>query len=136
MCHGIFPFLALLFCQNIKSRYYARFAIIHGKLVEGEGTCCTGALKAYKNSLDLHRQVAAEQRTQESGDSQPAQAVIPARLLNNAAVVFLACGKQREALDLVREATQVGTMHPLERCLSTLCEHLYGKASSLLGLVY
>ncbi|KAL3140102.1 hypothetical protein ABBQ38_004382 [Trebouxia sp. C0009 RCD-2024] len=66
----------------------------------------SGALKAYKNSLDLHRQVAAEQRAQQNGNAQPAQASIPARLLNNAAVVFLACGKQREALDLVIEATQ------------------------------
>lgn len=66
-----------------------------------KASCCTGALKAYKKSLDLHRQLAAEQA---SGDTQ---AFIPARLLNNAAVVFLACGKQREALDLVIEATQV-----------------------------
>ena len=72
-----------------------------------EATWCTGALKAYKKSLDLHRQVAVEQGPQANGDTQPTQAFIPARLLNNAAVVFLACGKQREALDLVIEATQV-----------------------------
>ena len=64
-------------------------------------------MKAYKKSLDLHRQVAAEQGPQANGDTQLAQAFIPSRLLNNAAVVFLACGKQREALDLVIEATQV-----------------------------
>lgn len=76
-----------------------------------EGFCCTGALKAYKKSLDLHKQVAAEQGPQANGDTQPAQTLIPARLLNNAAVVFLTCGKHREALDLVIEATQVRSTH-------------------------
>ena len=78
-----------------------------------KGSCCTGALKAYKKSLDLHRQVAAGQSPQENADTQLAQPFIPARLLNNAAVVFLACGKQREALDLVIEATQVSTTQVL-----------------------
>lgn len=78
-----------------------------------EGFFCTGALKAYKKSLDLHKQVAAEQGPQANGDTQPAQPLIPARLLNNAAVVFLTCGKHREALDLVIEATQVSSSTPV-----------------------
>lgn len=88
-----------------------------------EGGCCTGALKAYKNSLDLHRQVAAEQGAQQNGNAQPAQASIPARLLNNAAVVFLACGKQREALGLVIEATQVGIVPTLGSCCPEVLDH-------------
>ena len=103
-----------------------------------EASCYTGALKAYKKSLDLHRQVAAEQNPQANGDTQPAQAFIPARLLNNAAVVFLACGKQREALDLVIEATQVSiipvlTMMPANQNKSVqLCHFFYFVGQSVL----
>ena len=68
---------------------------------------CTGALKSYKKSLELHKQL-TQHAPQENGNAtESSHAGIPARLLNNAAVVFLACGKQREALDLVIEATQV-----------------------------
>lgn len=106
-----------------------------------EGFCCTGALKAYKKSLDLHKQVAAEQGPQANGDTQPAPALIPARLLNNAAVVFLTCGKHREALDLVIEATQVSSStpfgtsacrpNPLRTSLPVLTEARNGSVLSL-----
>jgi len=67
--------------------------------------CCSGALKAYKKSLELHRQL-AQGAPQENGHSSGA-AKVPSRLLNNAAVVHMACGRQREALDLAVEASQV-----------------------------
>lgn len=98
-----------------------------------EGFFCTGALKAYKKSLDLHKQVAAEQGPQANGDTQPAQPLIPARLLNNAAVVFLTCGKHREALDLVIEATQVSSSTPVfgtSVCSPTHCKQVCQLCSS------
>jgi len=67
--------------------------------------CCSGALKAYKKSLELHRQL-AQGAPQENGHSSGA-AKVPSRLLNNAAVVHMACGRQREALNLAVEASQV-----------------------------
>ncbi|DBA73696.1 TPA: hypothetical protein ACH3X2_009676 [Trebouxia sp. C0005] len=66
----------------------------------------SGALKAYKKSLELHRQL-AQSAPQENGHSSGA-ARVPSRLLNNAAVVHMACGRQREALDLAVEASQSG----------------------------
>lgn len=71
------------------------------------GACWSGALKAYKKSLELHRQLAksAPQENGHAPESPPA--TVPSRLLNNAAVVHMACGKQREALNLAVEASQV-----------------------------
>ena len=76
----------------------------------------SGALKAYKKSLELHRQLAQENRPQENGHvSEEPVSNVPARLLNNAAVVHMACGKHREALDLLLQATRVSTL--LVKCL-------------------
>ena len=81
-----------------------------------------GALKAYTKSLDLHKQLAQENRPQENGHvpEEPVGSV-PARLLNNAAVVHMACGKQREALDLLLQATKVSTLCTCEMFGLELC---------------
>ena len=74
----------------------------------------SGALKAYKKSLDLHKQLAQENSPQENGHVPEAAAPnVPARLLNNAAVVHMACGKQREALDLLIQASKVCFLHEI-----------------------
>lgn len=74
---------------------------------------CTpsGALKAYKKSLELYRQLAEEDAPQENNHAPEGQpATVSARLLNNAAVVHMACGKHKEALELVVEASQVSRL--------------------------
>ena len=84
------------------------FCSVHDALDVIQSSCSVGALKAYKRSLELHRQLALDGAPQENGDAPDSQAAaVPARLLNNAAVVHMACGKQREALDLLIEASQV-----------------------------
>lgn len=91
------------------AREHARANLLSLEVDFDRGACWSGALKAYKKSLELHRQL-AKSAPQENGhvpESPPA--TVPSRLLNNAAVVHMACGKQREALNLAVEASQV---HP------------------------
>lgn len=66
---------------------------------------CVGALKAYKKSLELHREQPTTNGHAEGAAPEAGQ--VPARLLNNAAIVHFMCNKAKEALDLLVEASQV-----------------------------
>lgn len=103
-----------------------------------------GALKAYATSLELHRQAqgqraaAAARRAKRAQDQSAALdnghahapdvvdtvEGVPARLLNNAAVLHMRAGHTAEALALLAEAMQVSNVH----CASPSCAALTGRA--------
>ena len=73
----------------------------------------TESLKAYEKAVELQRrklrQAAARGGVSVAGVAEVIQTRVPAKLLNNAAVLYMRVGRPHKALELLEEALQVRT---------------------------
>ena len=71
----------------------------------------TESLKAYEKAVDLQRrkvrQAAARGGVSVAGVAEVIQTRVPAKLLNNAAVLYMRVGRPLKALELLEEALEV-----------------------------
>ena len=91
----------------------------------------TESLKAYEKAVELQRrkvkQAAARGGVSVAGVAEVIQTRVPAKLLNNAAVLYMRVGRPHKALELLEEALQVrnDTLMPVTAARHRSASHTY-----------